>query len=304
MIALLMATAMAGDGPWTLNPGETNVYVGLNAYRYGRFNDGETNDRVLGSSLSSIGATAVLTRGLARGVEVEVRLPYERVRANAPESEMCTTEAMRDDWCEASEGIGDIVAIGKFRLLDENNLRPLSISLAGVFRTGETYSEKRGRLTNLGDGQTDVGLMASVGRSGTLGQGWYQAGLTGAYLYRFAHSNDGMKIPADEVDVDLTALLAPKGWFSIGPAASGFFKLGGVNVMEADMTTLDGFSSLRASQIKVGGKLAVYSEDGITLSVGAYRAVWARNNPIDTTAISVGIGWFRKPKVKEEAPEA
>jgi len=289
---LWLSIALAGDGPWALAPGDTNLYLGLDVYRYQTFRNGSDGEPIdMGSGLTGTGLTAVVTRGLRRGVEVELRVPYERVRANQPESAFCTS-GPRPDWCEVSGGLGDLMALGKFVLMDEAAFRPVSIGLSAAFRSGEAYSENRGRLTTLGDGQTDVGGILSVGRTGTLPRGWWQASASGAYFYRLPHNTASPKIPADEVAYDAQVLVAPIGWFSIGPAVAGFAKLGGVDVQQARLDTLDGWASLSGAQLKVGGKAAVYSEDGLTFSVGVLQAVWARNNPIDTLALSAGIGWF------------
>ncbi|MCB9677764.1 MAG: hypothetical protein H6737_21860 [Alphaproteobacteria bacterium] len=290
-LLLLAGVALAGDGPWTLNPGETNLFVGVDHFRFSGFRDGLRTKVDLGTEIASTAVSAIVTRGLVKGAEIEVRVPYERTRATDPEGEFCTT-GPRADFCERSQGIGDMAALVKVRLLDEAALRPLSISLAAVFRTGEAYSEQRGRLTKLGDGQTDVGAQIALGRTGRLHKGWYQLSATGGYYYRFPHDPGPPKVPSDETAADLAVVVAPLRWFSIGALGTGFNKLDGTTVSAAPLDTLDGFAGLAGAQIKVGGKLALHTEDNITVSMGALRTVFAKNNPRDTLVVSLGVGMF------------
>ncbi|MBX2798656.1 MAG: hypothetical protein KTR31_13325 [Myxococcales bacterium] len=292
LLALTASPSLAGDGPWTLGVGQTNLYLGLDYFRYQSFRRPGAQMVQMGSGITATGATAVITRGLTRGTEVELRLPFERVRANDPESAFCTTEAPRTDWCQATAGLGDLMGIVKIRLMDEADFRPLSVAAGAMIRTGEFYSENRARLTTLGDGQTDIGAMVSIGRTQQWSSaGWIRASTSAAYWYRLPHAN-APKVPADEIAGDLNVLLSPNGSFAIGPTASYFFKLGGEDLDPALLQSINGFASLRGSQLKAGGKLGLYGKNGLTLSVAAQYSVYAMNNPADTLAISVGMGWF------------
>ncbi len=292
----LVSSARAGDGPWTLNPGELNLYLGGDYFRYGRFHDGQGEVTDLGSPLTAASLTGVASLGLLPGMEVELVVPFESVRANDPESEFCV-DGPRTDWCEATAGIGDVGAQIKGRMLDELVGSPISVSLAAGMRSGEAYSPRRGRLTTLGDGQTDIGAGLSAGRSaGVASRGWYRASVTSWYWYRFPNDVevDGKK-PGDEISAAAELTLSPGPPWAVGPAVYGFFRPRGVDVADADFSQLDGFSSLRASQLKIGAKLGIFGVRGRTVSVSVLRTVYARNNPSDTLALSLGIGWFSKP---------
>lgn len=300
LLSTLVPRAYAGDGPWTLNPGEVNLYVGGDYFRYGEFRDGDQETVELGSPLTAAGLTGVATLGLLQGVEVELVVPYESVRANDPESAFCQ-EGPRPSWCEPTGGLGDVSGQIKGRLADELLASPLTWSLAAGFRTGEAYAGRRGRLTTLGDGQTDVGAGTAVGRSSRLpGRGWYRAGGTFWYWYRFPNAAvPGAKKPADELSFSVDTALSLGGPWALGPAVYGFHRTSGVDVSDADFTDLDVFSSLQATQIKVGGKVGIFGVRGRTVSLTVLRTVYARNNPSDTLAISLGIGWFVRPDLSE-----
>lgn len=288
------APARAGDGPWTLGEGDRNVYVGVDYFRYATFRDGDGDVSPLSSGLTAAGVTMVGTLGLAPGFEAELKVPYESVRVNRAEDDAICQNVPRKQWCAPSGGIGDVALQVKGRVLEERFVNPVSASFFLGVRTGEAYANKRGRLTTLGDGQTDLGAGASVGKSGRLGKGWYRTAATGAYWYRFANVElDGRKVPADELSFSLTSTLSPWNRFGFGPALYGFQRLDGVDMGQVDLSHQDSWASLDAGQIQVGGELGVYSRrGGPTVTFAVLNTIYARNNPADTLVVSMGIGWF------------
>lgn len=298
---LAIQAALAGDGPWTLAPGEHNAFVGIDYYRYANIDAGG-QDAALPTGLTAAGLTGVWTFGVRDGVDAELKVPYERVRANDPEAEGCVTDRPAD-WCKTSAGLGDLGGQLKVRALNELYGPPVTLSVNLGFRSGEAYAARRGRLTTLGDGQTDVGFGLSSGRTDVLGQGWYRAGADLWYWRRFANAVErDHKIPADELSGAFAVLFSVWPSFAVGPAAHGFWRLGGVDVAEADFNDLDVWASLDARQIQLGGKLGVYSPSGgPTVSLTVLRTVLAHNNPSDTLVISAGLGWFLA-RPDQEAP--
>ena len=292
----LPRVAVAGSGPWTLSPGEHNVYVGADYFRYQRFN-GVSPGIELSSGLTAAGLTGVWTTGLAYGLEAEFKLAFESVRVN--DARTCL-QGTPSDFCEPTAGIGDLAARVKWRAVDEAYGAPLSVALHLSARSGEAYAGRRGRLTTLGDGQTDAGAGASVGRTDTLGKGWYMASVDATYWYRFPNVVEaGRKVPTDEISADADVLVSLHPRFGIGPSVSFFTRTGGVDFVPAttDFFDPDLFNRLDASQLKVGGKLGIYSVDnGPTVSVAALWTVAARNNPSDTFALSVGVGQWLQPR--------
>ncbi|MFT7520932.1 MAG: hypothetical protein ACI9MC_003083 [Kiritimatiellia bacterium] len=294
LLALLLgAPAEAGGGPWTLNAGEHNVYVGLDYFRYRNYRS-DSFMEPLDTALTASGVTVVWTAGVAPGVELELKLPYENVRANDPSSETCMLDRP-GDWCDTTSGLGDIGGVIKGRLIDELYGNPFSWSLSGAFRSGEAYADTRNRITTLGDGQSDVGLGTSIGRTDQAGKGWYTASAEAWYFYRLPNrrSPTGAKVPSDEVAFSAEGMWAFHQRFAVGPALFGFFRTGGISLDDIDYFDIDSWNTLRTSQIKVGVKAATFSTgDGPTVVVTVLTTVFARNNPSDTLALSFGVGWF------------
>jgi hypothetical protein len=287
---MLSSTARAGDGPWTLNPGDDSLYLGVAWFRYGTFDAGGGTEQELGEGISAFSAHAVWTAGLADGLEFELVVPWETARVNDPTMAQCVDAG---DFCKTTSGLGDVGAALKLRLLDELYGSPVTIAAAAGARTGEAYAAHRDRLTTLGDGTTDFGAGLSLGRTDVVGaRGWYRAGLWGWYWRRMPNTHvDGAKVPADEVSYTAEATISLHPRFGIGPALQGFQRLGGVDLTETRPAS-DPWGALLAAQVQAGAKFGVYTEDGMSLSVGVLRTIYARNNPTDTTVVSVGLGWF------------
>lgn len=289
---LAVATALAGDGPWTLGPREDNLFLGVDYYQYSLFEGGSGGELQVPSALTATALTGVWTTGLRHGVEAELKIPFERVRAQDPEG--CEAIAPVQGWCRTSAGIGDLGAQLKVRLLDELYGPPFTVSASAGLRSGEAYADRRGRLTTLGDGQTDVGGGLSLGRTDVLGRGWYRVGLDAWYWYRFPVEGALLK---DEVTASFAGMLSVWPSFAVGPAVHGFWRLGGVDVAASDPSSPDRWATLAARQVQAGAKIGVYAvPGGPTFSLTLLRTVAARNNPTDTVVVSAGLGWFFKPK--------
>lgn len=289
---LTLGVALAGDGPWTLGPRESNLYLGYDYYQYSLYTQGGGSKADIPSPITAMALTPVWTAGVRDGVEVEIKAPFERARAQDPDG--CAKVQPIADWCHSTQGVGDLAAVAKVRLLDELYGRVFTLSaLAGV-RTGELYADHRQRLTTLGDGQTDVGGGLSIGRTDVAGRGWYRASMDLWYWYRFPTLGARLH---DEVDGSAALMVAVLPSFGFGPAINGFWRLGGVDVSGADFSNPDVWGTLAARQIQAGGKLGLFARDrGPTISLTVLRTIYGHDNPTDATVVSVGLGWFRPAK--------
>jgi len=294
MIPWLISVAWAGGGPWTLDAGASNLYLGLEHARYASVRTAR-GVRDLDGGLTAISATGVATLGLFEGAEFEAIVPFSRVRHQRPDGDLCAGPNRPADWCDVTTSLANVQLAVKGRLLDEAALNPVSISVAGLVRSGEAYSEKRGRLTALGEGQTDVGAQVSVGRTASaMGAGWYRASATVGYWYRLPLDTSDGKVPADDLVAATSMVVSPVKRLGIGPIANLFHRLGGDDLGESlNLTDPNGFAALAASQLKVGGQVALYGDHGLTVTADLLATVWARNNPSDAVGIGVGIGWYR-----------
>jgi len=295
MLWLWTTLAFAGDGPWSVPAGASNVYVGTYHVRF-RNVDTAGGKVSLDEGVATNAVVGVLSLGLTDRIEVEAVASVARSRHLAPDSATCTREGRPDDFCSLSQGLGPAGLAVKGVLLDEAQLRPLSVSLTGRLRSSDWVSESRGRLTALGEGQTDVGAALGAGRTATLGErGWYRVSLDVGYWNRFALER-APKVPGDEVVSTFAALVSPTGVWGVGPNVDFLLRPGGSDLgQEVDLSSPNGFASLRVGQLKVGGTAAFIGERGVTVSVSGYGTAWAWNNPTDSFVVSAGVGWYRPP---------
>lgn len=305
MILWLLSVAFAGDGPWTLDAGASNLYLGLSQYRYQTVKVGGGGTADLDGGLSSVSATGVATVGLMPHAELEAIVPVTRVRHLHPDGELCTGPNRPADWCDVTTSLANVQFAVKGRLLDEAALRPFSLAVVGLVRSGEAYSEKRGRLTALGEGQTDIGAQVSIGRmASAMGAGWYRASLNVGYWYRLPLDTEQGKVPADDIVASSSMVVSPTRVLGIGPVADFFYRLGGEDLgAELDLTDPNGFAAVASSQVKVGAQAALFAERGLTLTATVVTTVYAKNNPSDTMGIAIGVGWYRPPRTEEGSPD-
>lgn len=300
LLTLLTGIASAGGGPWTLNPREHNVYVGFDHFRYETYRGSTSTQRTVASPIAATAVGGSWTIGLANDLEFEVRAPIEFVRVTDPNAEGCITDRP-EDFCETSLNVGDLYGAVKWRFVDELYRSPVSMALVMSMRSGEFYAPERGRLTSLGDGTTDIGLGLSIGKTASVGRGWYTASADVRYHYRFPNTGGffGEKVPTDELEFSAEGLWAFHPRFAVGPAVFGFTRMGGADFDDIDFFDEDGFASLAGTQLKAGAKLAIFGTDGgPTVSFTVARTFYARNNPTDTLSVSAGIGWFFPRKVR------
>ena len=271
-LALTGASALAGGGPWTLPAGARNLYVGTTQSRFSEIagDMGPTDvGAVQATTLQAIG-----TVGLLEGMEVELAVPWTRANHLEPSADPCDSVWRPSDFCTSSASLAPLQATLKGRLMDEGALQPVTLSAALSLRAGNTTAQYRDRLTATGDGQTDLGALLSVGRTGQVGSdGFYRLALTGGYYYRTAlASPEGTKVPADQVELTVGGVVAPIRQVGLGPLVTGFHRLGGIDLSELKPDDPNGFPSLAASQVKAGGELWISGANDITLAISALRS--------------------------------
>ncbi|MDP2305191.1 MAG: hypothetical protein Q8P18_04110 [Pseudomonadota bacterium] len=295
LLALLFSApeASAGTGPWTLPEGDLSVYAGAEYERIGHLATSAgswTPGAVIevDEGLEKAGAQLVVGYGVRDRVDVELSVPYLYVAANRTDGPLCSTIGLRG--CDTTQGIGVIGLRVKGLVIDELIGAPLSVAIGGELRIGQHTSDTRARVTNLGEGTTDVGGFASVGRSGALGQGYWSSYLEAGGVYRFPNTDAGGEpVPGSEMHVDLEWLGGARPAWAIGPAVALFWRPGGVDFEEIDAADPDRFGSLNVLNLRAGGKLIVRSSRRTSLAVAVFGTAFAKNNPADQVIVTAGL---------------
>ncbi len=294
LLAALLTTlsASAGTGPWTLPEGDLSVYAGAEYQRIGRLapSTGSYSEGVVDvdQGLEKAGAQLILGYGVRDRVDVELQLPYYYVAANRTDGPLCSTIGQRG--CDTTHGMGIVGVRVKGLVVDELIGAPLSVAVGADLRLGQHTSDTRARVTNLGEGTTDLGGFASLGRSGALGQGYWSGYLEVGGRYRFPNTDrDGVPVPGSELQVDVEWLGGARPAWAIGPAVTMLWRPQGEDIETTDFGDPDRFGMLSVLNLRAGGKLIVRSSRRTSLALAVFGTGYAVNNPSDLVVVTAGL---------------
>lgn len=290
--------AHAGTGPWVVGAGQSSLYVGVESQRLTKLaiTVDDTRDVIdVGQGLSSFGVKGIASLGITDRVEVEAGLPWWSVRANRPDEPVC--EALGLEACERVQSVGVLTARTKVLVLDEYFGAPLSMSLGVEARYGDFTADTRARITNVGEGTTDLGPTLALGRVGSLGgERYFSAYVEGGWRYRFPTTRAYPDAPAGELRAPQpetwaqAEALGGARWWSLGPSVS-FLTRGGLDWGELDLADPDRLAALGLTTVRAGGTVVVRNPGDLAFSASVLRTVYARNNPTDVLSISLGVSF-------------
>ena len=294
---LAAAPALAGSGPWVVGEGNGTLYTGIESQRIGNLAVSVGDERVVlpvGEGISTFGVKAIGTWGLTQRIEVEAEVPWFRVHANRRDSQLCADLGLNA--CATTTSLGVLRLGGKLLVLDELVGSPVSMSLGVQSRFGNFTERTRARVTNVGEGTFDLGTWVSVGRTGALGSvGSYSVYGDVGYRYRFPNTGSypnfegDLRVPGNEFEGSLAALVSPSPFVGFGPTTSVFWRPGGLDWDEVDLTDRDRFGALRVFNLRAGAQLILRSRGGLSVSANAFGTLWTMNNPSDVFGVSLGV---------------
>jgi len=292
MLLALVATTFAGTGPWTLPEADVSVYAGAEYQRISRLatGTGSFSDDVLDvdEGLEKMGGQLILGYGVRDRVDIELAIPYYTVTANRVDGPLCG--ALGLGACKPTEGLGIVTAKVKALAVDELLGAPLSVAVGGELRLGQATDATRMRVTNLGEGTTDVGGFVSAGRSGGLGNGYWSGYLEVAGRYRFPNTDvGGTPVPGPELSADIEWLGGLSPAWAVGPAVNLLWRPTGDDIETLNATDPDRFGALRVLNLRAGGKLIVRSSQRTSLALAAFGTPYAENNPANQVIVTVGL---------------
>lgn len=295
---LLATPAVAGTGPWVVGSGQASLYVGLESQRLTRLAITVNDERDVidvGQGISSFGVKGIASIGITDRVEVEMGVPWWSVRANRPDDEICG--ALGLEACDNVRTVGVITARTKALLLDEYFGAPLSLSVGAELRYGDFTADTRARITNVGEGTTDLGPTLAVGRVGSFGgESFFSTYAEAGWRYRFPTTRaypdapDGtLRAPQPETWAQ-AEFLAGTPWLSVGPAVT-FLTRGGLDWGELDLADPDRLAALSVTTARTGATVVVRNQGNLALSGSVMRVVYARNNPTDVLSVNLGVSF-------------
>lgn len=293
MLLFLQTLAVAGSGPWVLSEGDLGVYLGTGYERIGHLanSKGSFSDEVapVDNGLEKLGFQGIVSYGIHNRIDLELDVPWAYNAANRQDGALCTSVGLGA--CDTTSGVGVITGKAKALLMDELTGAPLSISLAGELRYGGLTNDTRQRLTNLGEGTTDIGPQVAIGRGGGLGRGYWNGYLQAGWRYRFPNTQvDDTPIPGSEVTADLEVLAGTARWWSFGVTSDLLWRPQGRDVETTDFGDPDRFGALRVFNLRAGGKLILRSSERVSFVLAGLGTLYAVNNPSDAMLITAGLG--------------
>jgi hypothetical protein len=112
----------------------------------------------------------------------------------------------------------------------------------------------------------------------------------------------GHKVPGDEWDAVLEALVQPRNELALGLSVDLLVRPVGTDFEKIDVEDPDRFTSLSVTSLKVGPKIIVKSIENTSFVVSSLFSVYGRNNPVDTWTLGVGVGRFVPSRSRHGGP--
>jgi hypothetical protein len=303
VVLCFAAPAWGSSGPWVPGPGETQVFVGGDAQRFGRLKitDENGDDVVIDvdEGISAIDLKGIASYGILGKFEIEASAAAYHVYANRSDGAVCN-EVLGAGSCKTTDSIGILTFRGKGLLLDELAGSPISFALGAEVRHGAFTAADRERVTNTGEGTLDTGAFLDVGRVGGIGSdGSWAAYMELGGRYRFpnttsfasADGSDKVSVPGNEWFGQVDFLVSPTFPIAFGPEIAGLWRPSGLAWYEDNLADEDRFGALKVALVRAGGKIIVRNRSGTAFVVSALGTVFAWNNPSDIFLVSMGVGF-------------
>ena len=297
-LSLMCAPAFAGSGPWVVGTGQASLYVGTESQRITRLAitvDGERDVIDVDQGLTAFGLKGIASLGVTNRAELEVQLPWWTTRANRTDEPLC--DALGQQACDTTSTVGVLAAKTKVLLLDEYFGSPLSLSVGAEFRYGDFTAPTRARLTNAGEGTTDLGPTVSIGRVGSfMGKGYFLGQTELGWRYRFPTTrnypdfpNGKRAAPLPETWANAEFLVGSSSRFVVGPSF-GFLYRDGLDWGELDLADPDRLAALNVVTARLGATAILHNDGNLALVGSVLQAVATKNNP-NTLSVGIGVGF-------------
>ena len=277
-VLLVGMTAMAE----TLPKGSHSVYSGVS---YGTWSSFESKGNEKSLPQDAI-ATQILSRtqytyGSHERFDMSIVLPVSSV----------SVDNLSGGMFDTTTGLGQVGLGANMALFDQKDF---SLTGSMGLYTGAFHAENRGRLTNIGDGSTQVRAGVSASQLWEVNSGYLNINARGGYIFKIPSTLEfDPKYPADDITYELSLGGGYKG-YTASIFIDGFQRLNGVDYPATSVDSIEAFTALQSSQVKVGINDSITINDW-TLSGYIATSVLATNNPMDERIGGIGIGYLIQP---------
>ena len=266
-------------GPWVSPSKVWSVYGGASYETFQHYVGGEgAKESKLNAPVSAMSMELCPSFGVGGGFGVDVDVPIRVVSAQGQES---------------TAGLGTVTVLPKYVVITENEGSPVTVSVHAGLRTGAAHRSTRDRLTNIGDGSTDLGGGLSMGRYSFWSKGPWWVSASVNYWWRIpSQTIAGEKIPSDDISYSGELVMSVHERVGLGLAWGGIHRLGGLDIGANAQVGQDRWAALAASNLGVGAKAFIFLPKNQTAVLGVMRTVMAKNNPTDNLTVSVGYSLY------------
>ena len=287
-----LSTAMA-ESAYVLNPHQQSLYSGIS---YGNWSEFESKGqhKKVPDTVTNLFWYSQYSKGISNRMDVTVAFPlqYTSIGASAPDTDMFeSTVGLRALQAQSKYLLygPDVEAMGLFEKFNSIVDGIGRVALVGGLSTGAWNANNRGRLTNIGEGTTDiyVGLITDVN--------WIimNSAFDIRYHLRTPTAKDAMsEYPGDDITYSYDLNLTLPNVLYLGGFVDGYYRLSGVDYPAQNVPKIEQFTALQGTQTKVGVKMGS-SWEGVGSHLYFAKVIHAKNNPSDEWMIGLGMSFFQ-----------
>ena len=276
----VLANVMAG----TLPEGSHHIFSGVSYGMWSSFESkGSEKSLPQSAKVTQVFSQTKYSYGIKDGVDISIFVPVSNV----------STSGVSGSMFDPTTGIGQMGVYSNFSLWKNESID--LTSRLGV-STGAFHADTRGRVTNIGDGSTQLQLGLASAGFWNVSSGYLHVNARGGYIAKIPSTLDfDPKYPADDLIYGLSIGGGYKG-YNINLFVDGFYRLDGVDhpALPDEVPAVEAFTALKASQMKIGINDSISFGDW-TVSGYIATSVFAKNNPIDEKIGGIGVGYLIQP---------
>lgn len=289
---VLGISAAWSESAYVLNPNQQSIYSGISYGKWGQF-ESKGLEKSVPDTVTNLFWYSQYSKGIHPRMDVTVAFPFQHTSIGdaAPNTDMfATSSGLRNFQIQSKYQLfgPDIDSMGLFQRLSSVMDGMNRVAIVGGVSTGAWNATNRGRLTNIGEGTTDI-------YAGLLGEfNWIimSSSLDLRYWMKTPTASGAMsQYPGDDITYSYDLNLNIPHVLYLGGFVDGYYRLTGVDYPAKNVPQIEQFTALQGSQTKLGSKFGI-TMGGLSAHGYFAKAIHAKNNPSDEWMIGMGIGYF------------
>ena len=289
LLLLALQSFAWAESAQTTSPKTISLYSGLSFGQWNSFDDsGESKEPFGSDSMSRMGWYSQYETGITNKIDLKVGIPVTYAfRADGPEVDIFASTL----------AIAYPSLSSRISLFREGGAMPVSLAANLAYKTGVFHQSTISRITNAGEGTSDVGLGLILSRF--LSKDGKYLSIESDFRYWFRNPIDDNLDPIYPYD-DITYSLSMYGSFhskyGLGISLEGYSRMGGLDFPASDdISGKQQWAALDVAQTKAGIKSSYFINSKVGIHAFAGYSILARNNPDNEWVSGLGISYYRSP---------